>query len=133
PAAAGKHALVVALSYSGETAEVLSAADAALARGAPLVTLSAGGRLGELARSRRLPHVRLPGGLMPRMALGYLFFGLAGVLTDIDLRVATDAELSEVVTSLECLAHELGPARATAQNGGKRAALAVGGPQPAAH
>jgi len=70
PAAASKHALVVALSYSGETAEVLSAADAALARGAPLVTLSAGGRLGELARSRRLPHVRLPGGLMPRMALG---------------------------------------------------------------
>src|SRR5881296_1470770 len=111
PAAAGKHALVVAVSYSGETAEVLSAADAALARGAPLVTLSAGGRLGELARSRRLPHVRLPGGLMPRMALGYLFFGLAGVLTDIDLAVATEAELAAAVARLEPLARELAPAR----------------------
>src|SRR5437867_6542154 len=94
PAAAGKHALVVALSYSGETAEVLSAADAALARGVPLVTVSSGGRLGELARSRRLPHVRLPGGLMPRMALGYLFFALARVLADVDLAVATEPELA---------------------------------------
>ena len=126
PAAAGKHALVVALSYSGETAEVLSAADAALARGAPLVTLSAGGRLGELARSRRLPHVRLPGGLMPRMALGYLFFGLAGVLTDIDLAVATEAELAAAVVRLEPLARELAPTRAAPGNEAKRLALAIG-------
>src|SRR5438445_76703 len=126
PLTAGKDALVVAVSYSGDTAEVLSAADTALGYGVPVVTLSGGGRLGELATSRRLPHVRLPGGLMPRMALGYLFFALARVLTDVDLRVATDAELSEVVTSLESLAHELGPARATAQNEAKRLALAIG-------
>ena len=131
PLTAGKDALVVAVSYSGDTAEVLSAADTALAYGVPVVTLSGGGRLGELATSRRLPHVRLPGGLMPRMALGYLFFALARVLTDVDLRVATDAELSEVVTSLESLAHELGPARATAQNEAKRLALAIGDRLPA--
>src|SRR5438445_742198 len=35
PAAAGKHALVVTASYSGETAEVLSATDAARERGSP--------------------------------------------------------------------------------------------------
>src|SRR3989442_8753605 len=131
PLTAGKDALVVAVSYSGDTAEVLSAADTALAYGVPVVTLSGGGRLGELATSRRLPHVRLPGGLMPRMALGYLFFPLARVLTDVDLRVATDAELSEVGTSLESLAHELGPARATAQNEAKRLALAIGHRLPA--
>src|SRR5438094_679105 len=117
PAAAGKHALVVAVSYSGETAEVLSAVDAALARGAPVVTLSAGGRLGELATSHRLPHVRLPGGLMPRMALGYLFFALARVLIDADVPVATDAELAEAVTRLESLVPGLGPARPTAGGG----------------
>ena len=126
PAAAGKHALVVALSYSGETVEVLSAADAALTRGVPLVTLSAGGRLGELARSRRLPHVRLPGGLMPRLALGSLFFGLARVLADVDLAVATEAELAASVTQLESLACALAPGRPTAQNEAKRLALAIG-------
>src|SRR5207244_10019195 len=95
-------------------------------RGAPLVTLSTGGRLGELARSRRLPHVRLPGGLMPRMALGYLFFGLAGVLTDIDLAVATEAELAAAVVRLEPLARELAPTRAAPGNEAKRLALAIG-------
>src|SRR5439155_41520 len=65
PLTAGKDALVVAVSYSGDTAEVLSAADTALAYGVPVVTLSGGGRLGELATSRRLPHVRLPGGVLP--------------------------------------------------------------------
>ena len=131
PAAAGKHALVVIASYSGETAEVLSAADAALARAIPVVTLSAGGRLAELARSRRLPHVRLPGGLMPRMALGYLFFALTRVLTDVDLVVATQSELSEAVTRLESLARELAPTRATPQNEAKRLALAIGDRLPA--
>src|SRR3989475_4285528 len=131
PLTAGKDALVVAVSYSGDTAEVLSAADTALAYGVPVVTLSGGGRLAELATSRRLPHVRLPGGLMPRMALGYLFFALARVLTDADLPVATDAKLSETVNSLESLAKDLGPARATAQNEAKRLALAIGDRLPA--
>jgi glucose/mannose-6-phosphate isomerase len=131
PAAAGKHALVVAVSYSGETAEVLSAADTALARGAPVAVLGAGGRLVELATSRRLPHVRLPGGLMPRLALGYLFFGLARVLIDADVPVVTDPELAAAVTRLEPLARELGPASATAQNEAKRLALAIGDRLPA--
>jgi glucose/mannose-6-phosphate isomerase len=133
PAAAGKHTLVVTASYSGETAEVLSAADAALGREIPVVTLSAGGRLAELAESRRLPHLRLPGGLMPRMALGYLFFALARVLTEVDLVVATHAELAEAVTCLEPLARELAPTRATAQNEAKRLALAIGDRLPAVY
>src|SRR2546429_9668439 len=70
PAAAGKHALVVTASYSGETAEVLSAADAALEREIPLVALSAGGRPAELAKSRRPPHLRPPRGLLPPPAPG---------------------------------------------------------------
>src|SRR5207247_9806538 len=53
PAAAGQHALVVAVSYSGETAEGLAAVDPARGRGAPVVTLSAGGRPGQLAPSHR--------------------------------------------------------------------------------
>src|SRR2546428_4816267 len=95
PAAVGKHALVVTASYSGETAEVLSAADAALEREIPLVTLSAGGRLAELAKSRRLPHLRLPGGLMPRMAPGYPFFALGPIPPQVDLALPPHPGLAE--------------------------------------
>src|SRR2546427_3741828 len=55
PAAAGKHALVVTASYSGETAEGFSAPDAALGREIPLVTLSARRGPPELAHARPRP------------------------------------------------------------------------------
>src|SRR5687767_5155809 len=74
PALAGPHAVVIASSYSGETAEVLSAFDVAVARKVPVVAVTAGGALAQRAASTGTPRVTLPAGLMPRMALGYLFF-----------------------------------------------------------
>ncbi len=127
PAAVGADALVIASSYSGETGEVRSAADAALARGAGLVVLTSGGSLAELATARRLPLVRLPAGLMPRMALGYLFVPMARILAGLDLVVATEPELAEAVTVLEAMAGELGPDRGLEQNEAKRLAQALAG------
>jgi hypothetical protein len=55
PAAAGPESLVVALSYSGDTAEVLSAVEVALRRGIPVVAVDTGllstGRRSRYARS----------------------------------------------------------------------------------
>jgi len=133
PAAAGPHALVIASSYSGGTAEVLSAAEAALARGAALVALTSGGPLAALARARAVPSVALPGGLMPRMALGYLFFAAARVLQAVDLAVATDGELGEALDVVAALSAELGPERPAAGNEAKRLALALGERLPAVY
>lgn len=133
PAAAGARALVIASSYSGETAEALSAAVAALERGAALVVITAGGRLAALARERRVPCVAVPGSLMPRMALGHLFFAGLGVLRDAGLAVATDAELDEALAVVEALTAELAPARPTADNEAKRLARAVAGRLPAVY
>src|SRR5262249_50500660 len=130
PTANGK-TLVVASSYSGDTAEVLSAAEAAHARGVPMVALTAGGRLEALAAATGLPRVKLPEGLMPRLALGYLFFAPLRGLRDAGLAIASDAEIAEAVDVVEALAAELGPARPTAQNEAKRLALAIGGHLPA--
>src|SRR6185369_15648811 len=110
PAAAGRDALVVAMSYSGETAEVLSAAEAALARGASLVTITAGGTLGTLGAGRGLPGVTLPGGLMPRMALGYLVFPLLSVLAGRGATVASAQEIEEALDVVAAQAEDLGPA-----------------------
>ncbi len=130
PRAAGTRGLVIASSYSGETAEVLSAVAAAIERGASVAALTTGGRLGSLAASRRLPQVRLPAGLMPRMALGYLFMPAARILADAGLPVATDAELGEAVQVLDALARELEPSVPAPANEAKRLALAVGGRLP---
>ncbi|HET9492552.1 MAG TPA: bifunctional phosphoglucose/phosphomannose isomerase [Methylomirabilota bacterium] len=126
PALAGAADLVIVVSYSGDTVETLSAARTALERGCRLVAVTAGGRLAALARRHGLPAVMLPAGLMPRMALGYLFFPMLAVLRAADLTVPTDAEVEEALGELQTLTGELAPDSPTAANEAKRLALAIG-------
>ncbi len=82
------HTLAVASSYSGNTEETLSACQQALARGAKVVAITGGGRLGELARERGLPLFEVRYRAQPRAALGYSLMpllrvaGLVGALDD---------------------------------------------------
>lgn len=131
PALAGPHALVIASSYSGETAEVLSAFDVAVARAVPVVAVTAGGALARRATSAGRSRVLLPAGLMPRMALGYLFFPALPVLAGCGLDVAPAGEVEEALTTLEALAPELVPERRAADNEAKRLALAIADRLPA--
>jgi glucose/mannose-6-phosphate isomerase len=131
PATTGDDALVIASSYSGNTVETLSAAEAALARRARLVVLATGGGLGALAARHGVPCVALPGGLMPRMALGYLFFPLLALLDELGCPVAADEEVAEALAVLVGLARELEPEHPAALNEAKRLAQAIGHRLPA--
>ncbi len=75
----GPSTLAVAVSYSGETWETLSAFDEAGRRGAPRLAVSSGGRLQEQAHLEGVPHLAVPPGLPPRAALGHLLGGLLGL------------------------------------------------------
>lgn len=86
PSFVGPRTLCFALSFSGDTEEVVEAAGTAAASGARMVTVSAGGRLAELGRSWQAPHVALPDDIpMPRAALGALVVPLFGLLERIGL------------------------------------------------
>lgn len=74
--------LLILSSYSGQTEEVLDTFKNALTRGLKIVVLASGGLLLEEAKRLRLPHVILPTGLPPRLAVGYSFVGLAKLLGD---------------------------------------------------
>jgi glucose/mannose-6-phosphate isomerase len=78
PGWAGPGTLVVCTSYSGDTVETLSCAEQARRQGADVLCIGMGGRLGELAGEWGTPFAKVPGGLQPRAALGYLFGALAG-------------------------------------------------------
>ncbi len=78
PAWVDGETLAVAVSYSGNTLETLTAAKEALAQGASLVAVTSGGGLEELARASSSPHVMVPAGRPPRCALGYMAGGLMG-------------------------------------------------------
>jgi glucose/mannose-6-phosphate isomerase len=131
PAAAGRESLVVALSYSGDTAEVLSAVEVALGRRIPLVAVTVGGALGALAQTRGLPRVTLPAGLMPRMALGYLAFPLLTVLAACGVPAASAGDVDDALLVIQDQGEDLVPGHPTNKNEAKRLAVAIGSRLPA--
>ena len=133
PAAAGPGTLVIAASYSGDTVEAVSAFEAALAAGTVVLAVTQGGRLGALAARHQAPLVRLPGGLPPRLALGYLFFPLLGILASAGLPTPPPTEVAEALEVVEALAVELGPAAPAGKNEAKHLALEIGDRTPVAY
>jgi glucose/mannose-6-phosphate isomerase len=131
PSVARDDALVFAVSYSGDTAEVLSAAAMARARGLSLVVVTAGGALAALAAEPRVASALVPGGLIPRMALGYLFFPIWRTLRALDLEVATVDDIDEALGVVETMGRGLAPDQPSAVNEAKQLALAVEGRWPA--
>jgi len=130
PAGAGSGTLVIAASYSGDTVEAVSAFEAALAAGTVVLAVTQGGRLGALAARHQAPLVRLPGGLPPRLALGYLFFPLLGILASAGLPTLPPTEVAEALEVVEALAVELGPAEPAGKNEAKHLALEIGDRMP---
>jgi len=131
PATARGDALVIVSSDSGETEEALSAAETGLERGLSVVAVTTGGRLAALASARGCPLVELPAGLMPRMAIAYLFLPALTLLADAGVPVATASEIAETMGVVDELAAVLGPAQPTSSNEAKRLALAIGHRMPA--
>lgn len=74
--------LIILISYSGNTEEVISAFHEALNK-KMLVVIAAGGKLIELAEENSIPFVRIPNtGIQPRMAVGFLLKALMKVVGD---------------------------------------------------
>ncbi len=73
--------LVIAVSYSGNTEETLSAFEAARDRGAKLLAVTTGGRLADLADDWKVPVLRFSYAAQPRATLGYLMTPLVGIVS----------------------------------------------------
>lgn len=74
PALVDKKTLVLLVSYSGNTEEVLSAYRQAGGQAGRRWVLTSGGTLLDWAKRDRVDFVRIPSGFPPRCALGYLLF-----------------------------------------------------------
>lgn len=72
PEYAGKRTLFVAISYSGNTEETLATMKEAEKRGCSIVGITSGGKLA--ASGHRI--IRIPAGIQPRSALGYMLIPL---------------------------------------------------------
>lgn len=72
PESTGKRSLVVVNSVSGNTVETVSAMQEAIKRGSEVISISAGGKLKELAEANGQRHVMIPNLSLPRASLPYM-------------------------------------------------------------
>lgn len=110
PAWLGRDTLVIAVSYSGETEETLTAVAAALERGCVPLCVTSGGRLAAVASERGLPLVAAPDGLQPRAALGHLAMPILAALVRAHLVPEMSRDVDEAVALLDDAARDFAPA-----------------------
>jgi len=96
PGFVDENTLVFAVSYSGDTEETISAFEDATDKKAKIIAVTSGGSLGQMAKK----SIKIPKGLQPRAALGYLFFPVLGVLANSNIINADDSEIVEMLNVL---------------------------------
>ncbi len=127
PAHCGPETLVLASSYSGDTAETLSLFEQALGRGCRLLAITSGGALGRRAEEAGVACLRLPPGfVMPRAAFGYLALAPLGALQAIGLGPDLGPDLVDAAPALDAIARTCGPAVPSSANPAKSLALRMG-------
>ena len=124
PRWADERTLVVLMSYSGNTRETLSLYGSARERGCPMVVITSGGRLLEMAGQDGQDVVQVPSGLQPRAALGYLLGSAACVVESTGLAPMA-SDIRAFVPSLEALMQDLLPTSPQTHNPAKRIAMSL--------
>lgn len=130
PAYVGKETLFVAISYSGETPETLSLLDQARKKGARVVTVGSGGRLLDRAKQWNLGYVKVPEGLLPRVALPELLAATILVIGTAGLIRNTEKLLRDTAETLRAQMREIRPSAPLRENEAKKVAEAMLGRVP---
>jgi len=130
PAYADPSSLVVAVSYSGNTEETLSAYLEAVERGCMTLSLSSGGLLEDFNRRLGLPHFKLPGGYPPRSAMPYLFLPLMVGLQKLWAIDSFESEVDEAIKVVKELREEIKRTTLSGTNPAKQLAVALKGSLP---
>lgn len=129
PAYASDKTLVIAISYSGNTEETLNFMIKAYRLGCKVISLSSGGLMEGIAKKLKVPHIKVPSGLLPRAAIAYLsapLIPLIGKLAEVDFKW----EVYETLENLKELKAKLARSIPIEENPAKKLAKMIYGKQP---
>ena len=115
--------LVFIVSYSGDTEETISMFNEALRAGCRIISVTSGGKLGQLSRENNIPLLILPSGVKPRAALPDQFFSIVTIMRRLGLFEEEWSELEELLPILDDIKKELSPQIPTELNEAKKLAL----------
>lgn len=130
PAFVNEETLVIVVSHSGNTEEVVACYEAAIQAGAQMVAITAGGEVLSLAQKHGHPHLLVPGGMMPRIVLGYIFLPILTVLNKLGLIGNKTVEVEETIFLFAQLKDSYGSHAPTADNLAKQIAVEMDGLTP---
>jgi len=85
PGFADRQTLLVAISYSGNTAETLSSLKEGIDNKLQILCIASGGKIMNIARENDIPFLQVPAGYQPRAATGYLALPLLVILSRLGL------------------------------------------------
>jgi glucose/mannose-6-phosphate isomerase len=122
PAYVNKDTLVFGNSYSGNTEETLTAFLSAIKRKCAVLAVTSGGQLEEFCKKLHVPHVMIPAGLQPRVAVPYMFFPLPVLLEKLGILSNIEDELEEAIAVLEKVAKANSPTVPAGDNQAKQLA-----------
>jgi glucose/mannose-6-phosphate isomerase len=99
PKWANKNTLLISQSYSGNTEETLSTFKNGHQRRCKIIGITSGGKLQELCEKSQIPFIKIPSGLPPRTATGYILFAALFAFKKIGvLKPDFDSEIQEALT-----------------------------------
>lgn len=98
-----KNTLVIAVSYSGETEEVISAFMTAAKKTDKLITISTGGRIYSIGTQHRAFHYRIRYGSQPRAALGVTLTAILAIFSKLKIVEVSNDDIKEAVLLMRSL------------------------------
>jgi glucose/mannose-6-phosphate isomerase len=126
PAWVGKQTLVVAVSHSGTTEETIGALSMALERRCPVVVITTGGPIGDVAARVQLPRLIYDAATVPpRASLGYTMSLLVGLLERAGMLAIDDAEVEAAIAASASVVAACAPDKPTESNLAKQLAWSV--------
>jgi len=128
PKSARSDDLLVAISYSGNTEETLSALQDGLRRGLSVVCLATGGKMEDFCVRKSVPLIKIPTGHQPRASTGYMLLPLLK-LFDRAGRAGT-IDFEQLIDDLETLVKSWGSSVPVEKNEPKQLAEEFSGKVP---
>lgn len=100
PTMANDSTLLIAISYSGNTEEPLEVLEETYKKDIAALAITSGGKMEKICQKKNAPLCKIPKGMEPRSAIGYLSFVLLGIMENSSIISGIRKEASELVETL---------------------------------
>lgn len=126
PGMVDKNSLYILSSYSGNTEEVLFSYQQARKKGAKIIGISSGGKLGDLIKENKIPGYLFKPKYnicdQPRIGIGYSVFGLLGLLSKCGIVKVSSNSIKSILNHLYNLKRQFEAKNLTIDNLAKQTA-----------